>query len=158
MSGDGIMDVEVSLGDGPEPEDADAGTLEEWVNIAELRARFDDNTITRHRQKVERLILKFESGKRVGDYAVVTTQYLRKHGVPGRPYARRPSSQFDFITEAKPYAYANEVASSGGGGWIFLDFDIQNCFVTILCNLLADLTGDISEFRTLFDFKEHYKE
>ena len=110
------------------------------------------------RAMVEAVVARFSEAPRSGDYAELELQYYRKHAMPGRRYVRGPGAQ-KLSRAARKAAFASEAHASGGGGYVFVDVDINNCFPTLLLNKLRAECGDAVslDFPVFCAFCENYK-
>lgn len=91
-----------------------------------------------------------------GDAASRPVQYYRKHGIPGRRYAKWPASQW-MKTADKKIAFCTEPHALGAAGSKCVDVDIDNCFVTLLFNILGYTCDVATLFPTLTALKEHHR-
>ena len=77
----------------------------------------------------------------------VKVQYVRKYGWPGRCYAKSPALQM-LTREARRAAFSSE----GLQNRMSVEIDIENCWVTLICNLLLDESGrDLTSSRGIFN-------
>ena len=132
---------------------------EEWVNVVRLEEDLESGAISSKQVMVRQLLDRYaRHGKRSGDFAILTVEYVRKHGVPGRWYAKGPSIQLYLSKFARHSGFATSPADTPGAGRVFVDVDINNCFFTILCNLVTNELQDTTDIGTLLSFKTHYAE
>ena len=152
-------------GDPPQPEDdlgvapaeVEVTEVSEWINITQLIHDLADGTITRKRHMVDALLRAYRDVERRGNFGVLVAKYFRKHGIAGRWYAKGPSVQSYLSKFARASGFHIEHGSSAGANTIFIDIDISNCYVTILCNLLLDELNDLSDFNALISLRDHYQ-
>lgn len=140
--------------------------LTEIVNITALAEYLDDASAEDPKAReaaslVERV--QTEGGRVGGDYATIQVTYYSLHGIPGRWYARGPSAQ-KLSRTARRAAFRVDLHASQPSGWepfVFLDVDINNCFATILWNLVKkeydaeDMA--VMDFPVFAAYKAHYR-
>ena len=87
----------------------------------------------------------------------VQSTKVRKHGLNGRWYARGPSIQSYLTKATRSVGLANDIGDSAGGDMVFVDIDINNCFLTLFVKVLEDNGADMEEFGIMACFCIHYK-
>jgi len=82
--------------------------------------------------------------------------YYRKHGVPGRLYARGPSAQ-KLSHTAKAFIFAADPDASQGADIQHFDVDENNAFPTMMWNEVQKEVGDVMDidFVTFTAFVKH---
>ena len=129
-------------------------TMREMVNIVALQESLSEGTA----QDADFLERYLRSCTRYpnSDFGEVTIEYYRKHGIPGRLYAKSPAGQW-MCKEDRAIAFQVPVGSSyGGGAKVFVKIDINNCFATLFYNEL-DSHIDLDLYGTFVCYKSHYK-
>ena len=91
-----------------------------------------------------------------GDMGQLIVHYYRKHDIPGRRLAQRPAFQWMRRSD-RAIAFSTQPSNSFQGGMVFINVDVDNCFVVLLI-ILLEKDCDVSEqFPTLVSFKVNYK-
>ena len=134
----------------PEQFDGDAdecivSELEECVNVAALRGCVvGSNNVSPKSTRLTLLLSKYEQdGWRAGDYGILKVQYVKKHGLRGRWYAKGPSIQSYLTRAARSVCFKTEIGASVCGEEIFVDIDINTCFLTLFFRRLWQTMGPI---------------
>ena len=131
--------------------------LDEWINVVALASHVDTSDSPKLHQ-VQRLLARYRrEGRRVGDFGIIRVTYVRKHGLRGRWYAKGPSIQSYCTKTARSVGLATEIGASAGADMLFVDVDINNCFVTLFVNALRNHGADMDHFRVLVSFCENYR-
>ena len=147
----------------PQPEQFDGETeevfvheVEEWVNVVALTAV--DEGETAKSRRVRLLLERYRrEGTRHGDFCAIKVRYVRKHGLPGRWYAQGPSIQSHLTKATRSEAFSTEIGASACANQVFVDVDINNCFLTLFVKALQEKGADMQDFQVMCCFSTHYR-
>ena len=137
------QDMQVSLEECLELADMPAeGYLHETIDITALQRQIDGHVGEKRMAAVSLLDRHAAEGHRYLNLSTIKVTYYRKHGLPGRRYARGASLQK--LSRSLRNAALHSCTAAESQSQLFENYDVDmvNAFMQLLWNKLKEVVGD----------------